>query len=102
MAISTANSQGQATATGTGFSPHIVLPEDDEYLFTFASAGAFVIDIQMLAGDNATWNDAYDQSNTKVTINSASGRQNFVGVAGAYRMNVTTYNNPITMYARKV
>jgi hypothetical protein len=102
MAQSDENSLGQTTATATGASPHIVLPEDYEYLITFSSAGAFVLDVQVQTGDPTKWDDLYDQNDVKLTIDSSTGKQNFVTKAGNIRMDVDTYNNPITMYARKV
>ena len=101
MALSALNGVSQVIATGTGASSHIVLPEDFEYLISFSSAGAFVVDLQVESGLSGKWDDVYS-GDTQVTIDSSTGKQNTVVVAGNYRMDVTTYNSPITMYARRV
>ncbi len=101
MARSAQQSLLQAIATATGASPHIELTEGVEYLISFTCAGAFTLTLQVESGGIDKWDDVYDSSGI-VTINSASGKQNTVVVAGNYRMNVATYNNPITMYARRV
>jgi len=101
MALSATNIDGKAVATATGGSEHLTLVPGRSYLLSFSSAGAFVLDLQVLAGDGASWDDVYDGT-TQVTIDSSSGVQNTVVVAGTYRMDVGTYNNPITMWAREV
>lgn len=73
-----------------------------DYVLSFTSAGAFALDLQVLAGDGTSWDDVYDGTNTQVTIDSSSGKQNVVVRGGqSYRMDVNTYNNPITMWARE-
>ena len=71
-------------------------------VLSFTSEGAFALDLQVLAGDGTSWDDVYDGTNTQVTIDSSSGKQNVVVRGGqSYRMDVNTYNNPITMWARE-
>lgn len=83
-------------------SDHIALPAGHEYCLTFSSAGAFALDLQRLASDGSSWDDVHDASSTQVTIDSTTGRQSIVVSAGKYRMDVNTYNNPITMWAEQV
>lgn len=83
-------------------SDHIALPAGAEYCLTFSSAGAFALDLQRLAGDGSSWDDLHYDATTQVTIDSTTGPQSVVVVAGKYRMDVTTYNNPITMWAEEV
>lgn len=101
MAIAATSIDGYVVASGTGATSHIVLVPGRQYMLSFSSSGAFVVDVQMLAGDGASWDDVYDGT-TKVTIDSSSGVQNKVVVAGTYRMNVSTYNSAITMWAKEV
>ncbi len=101
MALSPTNSSGSVTRSATGESDHISLVPGREYALSFSSAGAFVVDVQIMAGDGSSWDDVYDAAG-KVTIDSSTGKQNVRVPAGAYRMNVTTYNNPITMWAREL
>jgi len=95
MALSPTNSSGSVTQSATGASDHISLVPGREYALSFSSAGAFVV------GDGSSWDDVYDSAG-KVTIDSSTGKQNVRVPAGAYRMNVATYNNPITMWAREL
>lgn len=84
-----------AVATATGASPVMLLPAG-EYILQFTSAGAFVLDVQV--GDGASFADLFYDSATKVTIDSSAGPQHVRVSGGAsYRMDVGTYNNPITM-----
>ena len=101
MALSATNSDGYVVVSSATQSDHINLVPGRSYLLSFSSAGAFALDLQVMAGDGSSWDDAYDGT-TKVTIDSTTGVQNKVVVAGSYRMDVDTYNNPITMWAREV
>lgn len=101
MALAATNSDGYVVVSSATQSDHISLVPGRSYMLSFSSAGAFVLDLQVLAGDGASWDDVYDGT-TQVTIDSSSGVQNTVVVAGTYRMDVGTYNNPITMWAREV
>lgn len=92
----------QVTVGSATQSNAIHLDVGHTYVLSFTSAGAFSVDLQVLAVDGVTWDDVYDGTNTQVTIVSSSGVQNVVVVAGSYRMDVNTYNNPITMWARQV
>jgi len=60
-----------------------------------------VLDIQE-SDDGSSFKDGYTAPTTKATIASSTGPQS-VRVSGGmcYRMNVTTYNNPITMSVRR-
>lgn len=98
MALS--ETPGRVTATSTGASDHISLVPGREYVLSFTSAGAFVVDLQRLAGDGASLDDVFDETG-KITIDSSSGKQNVIVPAGKYSMNVTTYNSPITMWAEE-
>jgi hypothetical protein len=101
MAKSEQNDIGQVTKSATGASDHLELSEGSSWKLTFVSAGAYALDLQEVAGDSTTFVDSYyDDTTTQVEI-SSTGRQAVVVPAGWYRMNVTTYNNPITMYARR-
>lgn len=101
MAQSATNSSGSVTISATGTSDHISLVPGREYAISASSAGAFAFDLQIMAGDGVSWDDVYDASG-KVTIDSTTGKQNVRVPAGNYRMNVTTYNNPITLWAREL
>jgi hypothetical protein len=101
MALSATNSDGKVTVSSQTASDHISLVPGREYALSFSSAGAFALDLQMMAGDGASWDDVYDVTD-KVSIDSTTGKQNVRVPAGNYRMNVTTYNNPITMWAREL
>jgi hypothetical protein len=84
-----------AVATATGASPVITLATG-EYILQFSSAGAFVLDVQV--GDGTTFADLYYDATTKVTIDSSTGPQHVIVPGGmSYRMDVGTYNSPITM-----
>lgn len=97
MGLATANAESYVIATGTGQSDYISLRPGTDFVLSFRSAGAFVLDVQV-GGDSA---DAYDSSG-KIAIDSSSGQQD-VRVSGGqkYLMDVGTYNNPITMTARE-
>ena len=71
------------------------------WMLSFSSDGAFAIDLQVRAGDGVSWDDVYEGT-TQVTIDSTTGRQNVVVTSGIYRMDVNTYNSPITMWAKEV
>jgi hypothetical protein len=98
MALSPQNDVGQVTRTATGFSDHLELSEDSNWKLTFVATGAYALDLQEMTGAG-TFVDAYEGT-TKVVV-ANTGRQAVVVPPGGYRMNVTTYNNPITMYARR-
>ena len=69
------------------------------YILTFVSAGAFALDLQQ-SNDRENFFDMYDLSNNKITVNTATPTYQSIQVpAGQYRMDVDTYNNPITMRA---
>lgn len=101
MGQSATNSSGSVTVSSATTSDHISLVPGREYAISASSAGAFAFDLQIMAGDGVSWDDVYDASG-KVTIDSTTGKQNVRVPAGNYRMNVTTYNNPITMWAREL
>lgn len=101
MALAATNSNGYVTVSSATQSDHLNLVPGRSYLLSFTSAGAFAIDLQVLSGDGTSWDDVYDGT-TQVTIDSTTGVQNKVVFAGQYRMDVNTYNNPITMWAREV
>jgi len=86
-------------------SDYLVLPDNGDYVLSFRSAGAFVLDLQEDDDGSSASNfkDAYYDSTTKATVDSSTGPQS-IRVAGgrAYRMDVTTYNSTITMKARRV
>ena len=96
MALSATN---PVTVSSQTASDHLALPLG-EYVLEFASAGAFALDLQSASG--SAFSDVYSDPTTKVTIDSSTGPLTVVVVGGRnYRMNVTTYNNPITMTASK-
>lgn len=97
-----ATSPNSVTVSSATQSDHIHLPPGHDYVLSFTSAGAFVLDVQIMAGDGSSFDDVYDGTNTKVAIDSSTGVQNVVVRGGqSYRMDVTTYNNPITMWAKQ-
>jgi hypothetical protein len=83
-------------------SDHLQLPDNGDYILTFRSGGAFILDLQEDL-DATSFKDAYYDATNKVTIDSSTGPQS-VRVAGGrcYRMDVGTYNSVITMKARRV
>ena len=93
------------SVTSATASDHLLLPDNGDYVLSFRSSGAFVLALQ--EDDTGTtasnFKNAYYDSTTAVSIDSSTGPQS-VRVSGgrAYRMNVTTYNNTITMTARRV
>ena len=101
MALAATNSGGYVVVSSATRSDHINLVPGRRYMLSFSSAGAFALDLQVLAGDGSSWDDVYDGT-TQVTIDSSTGVQNTIVYAGIYRMDVNTYNNPITMWAREV
>lgn len=100
MALASTNGYSYVTVSSATQSDHISLQPGRTYVLHFSSAGAFVLDIQV--GDGTNFSDLFNQLGVKVTIDSSTGEQN-VQVAGGqcYRMDVDTYNNPITMTARE-
>jgi hypothetical protein len=97
------NIDRRVVASATGASGSLELPAGREYHISFTSAGAFALTLQQLAGDRTTWRDAYRGSD-KASVDSTSTTTplDFVVGGGTYRMNVSTYNNPITMWALPV
>ena len=96
-----AQSGYSVTVSSQTQSDHISLPAGQKYALTFSSAGAFALDLQRMDG-NGGWDDVHDGTGTQVTIDSTTGRQSVVVIAGRYRMDVNTYNNPITMWAEGI
>lgn len=98
MAVAATSPHGYVVATGTGESESMSLRPGVDFVLSFSSSGAFVLDLQI----GPEWADAYDTSGNKVAIDSASGEQQ-VRVSGGqqYRMSVDTFNNDITMIARE-
>jgi hypothetical protein len=87
-------------ATTIGLSPSITLNTGD-WVLQFTSDGDFELDVQV--GDHNGMYNLYYGSGNKVTINSRHGTRHIVVVGEmSYRMNVITYNNPITMRVVKV
>lgn len=100
MALASTNGLGYVTVSSATTSDHISLPPGRDYVLTFTSAGAFVLDLEI--GDGTNWSDAFDALGAKTTIDSSTGPQHKVVPGGQkYRMSVDTYNNPITMTARE-
>jgi hypothetical protein len=87
-------------ATATGVSSSVTLTPGD-WVLQFTSGGVFLLDVQV--GDHDGMYDLHYDPDTKVTIDSSTGPRHIVVVGEmSYRMNVVTYNNPITMRAVKV
>lgn len=102
MALATTNKEYYVTVSSATQSDHISLPprQGGGYVLTFTSAGAFALDLQHSADGGSNWADVYDINNNKITINTATPTFQAICVcAGQYRMDVDTYNNPITMRA---
>jgi hypothetical protein len=97
MALASGYSVTVSSATQ---SDHLSLPPG-EWVLDFASAGAFVLDVQRgLSG--ASFRDVFMSATDKAVMDSVNGPSHLVVVgAGDYRMDVTTYNNPITMTATR-
>ena len=85
-------------------SDHIKLPPNGDYVLNFYSEGDFVLDVQQGGGDGAVFSDEYTSPTDKVTIDNTVDGPLSVRVSGGqcYRMDVTTYNSPITMIATHV
>lgn len=99
MGLATTNADAYVVATGTGASDYISLRSGVDFVLSFRSAGAFVLDVQI--GDGTTFKDIYEGT-TKQEIDSSTGQQDIRVTGGQkYRMDVGTYNNPITMTARE-
>lgn len=99
MAKASTNDQGYvSTAAASGASDHIELSESSQWRLTFVSTGNFSVDLQVLAGDNATWLDEYS-GGSKVNI-THSGNKSFIVPSGTYRMNVASNAGVVTMYGR--
>lgn len=101
MAVASTNAELYVTVSAQTQSDALSLSPGHEYVLHFASAGDFALDLQV--GDGTTFSDMYDASGTKITIDStASAAMNWRVPGGQqYRMDVSTYNNPITMRARQ-
>ena len=89
------------TVSSATQSAGVYLPPKGDFILSFRSAGAFVLDVQESPIDS-DYKDTYDVSG-QVIIDSSSGTQS-VRVSGGnwYRMDVGTYNSVITMYAAPV
>lgn len=102
MALASTSKNRYVTVTATGQSDHISLPPNangGKWVLAFRSAGAFALDLQR-AADGSNFADMYDINNNKITVNTATPTYQDVEVsASQYRMDVDTYNNPITMTA---
>jgi hypothetical protein len=103
MALSSTQQNFYVTVSSATQSDHLSLPPNASgarWVLTFTSAGAFALDVQYSNDGGTTWTDLYDINNNKVTINTATPTYQALDVgAGQYRMDVDTYNNPITMRA---
>lgn len=99
MGLAATNVDGYVDVESATQSDHLELLPGKEYQLSFTSAGAFVLDLQMLSANGTKWSDVYDRpvGGTKVTINSASGNQEVIVSAGSYRMDVDTFNSTIRM-----
>lgn len=102
MALSDNNADRYVTVSSATQSDHIKLVPGREYVLEFTSAGAFALDVQT-SGDGSNFKDLYDTSG-KITIDTTAAAAMHVRVPGGlcYRMDVDTYNNPITMTAYEV
>jgi hypothetical protein len=87
------------TVSSATQSDHIILGPG-EWALDFASAGAFILDIQR-GLNGSSFRDLYTMEGTKVTMDSTGLSHCVVVGGGDYRMDVTTYNNPITMTATR-
>lgn len=103
MALATTNTEYYVTVSSATQSDHIRLPPNKYYVLEFTSAGAFALDVQVTADASQTFRDLYKTSG-KVTIDTTAAAAMHVKVPGGlcYRMDVDTYNNPITMRAYEV
>jgi len=101
MALAATHINSYVTVSSATTSDHLTLSPDHEYKLSFTSAGAFVVALQELAGDGSTWVAVHDCDGA-VIIDSTTGRQTVIVVSGQYRIDATTYNDPITMWARQV
>ena len=86
-----------ATATGPTSDSLVVKPGQKGRL-SFASAGAFIVTLQELAGDRTSWDDSYD-SNGVVTVDSANGFTGWVLAAIASAFSVLS--GIIAMFFKK-
>lgn len=99
MALASTSWESYVVATGTGASDHISLRPGVDFVLSFRSSGAFVLDVQV--GDGTDFRDAHDSSG-KQSVDSSTGEQDVVVAGGQkYRMDVDTYNSDITMTARE-
>jgi hypothetical protein len=88
------------TVNSATTSDHIKIPSRGDYILKVTSSGAFVVDIQEGGQDGDSFSDVYVDATSKATVDSSSGPQSYRVSGGlCYRMNATTYNNPITMVA---
>lgn len=82
-------------------SDHLQLPANGEWVLSLSSAGAFEVDIQEGGADGSSFADMYYDETNKVTLVGTGPRSVRVPGGQCYRMDVTTYNNPITMVATR-
>lgn len=87
------------TVSSATQSDHIILGPG-EWALDFACSGAFVLDVQRGTG-GTNFRDVYTLEGTKVTMDSTGVSSCVVVGGGDYRMDVSTYNNPITMTATR-
>ena len=103
MALASTQNNFYVTVTSATQSDHLSLPPNASgapWVLAFTSAGAFALDLQNSNDGGTTWTDMYDLNNNKITNNTATPTYQALQVpAGQYRMDVDTYNNPITMRA---
>jgi len=98
MALADTNTQGFVTVSSATQSDHLSLnphPNGGRYTLQATSAGAFALDIQV--GDGTSFSDLYYDATTKVTLDSTAVTGVSVPGGKCYRMDVDTYNNPITL-----
>lgn len=102
MGLASTNSKGYVTVESATQSDHLEIPSHiygGRYTLQAKSDGAFVLDIQM--GDGTDFDDMYYDATTKVTLDSTGNTSVSVPGGRCYRMDVDTYNNPITLtYSR--
>lgn len=90
------------TVSSATTSDHVQLPQGGDYVLALSSAGNFAVDIQEGGNDGLSFADMYYDETNKVTLGHAGPRSVRVPGGQCYRMNATTYNNPITMTATRV
>lgn len=83
--------------TEEGLSPILSLPAGKDYLLSFTSAEAFALDLKVVLGNGEDIDDVY-MGDTPVQIDSTSGSLNVVVPGGRYQMDITTFNEDVTMW----